>query len=540
MKMDLAVRNGYVFDGAGNPAKKTDVGVHNGRVVSIGRIGDGEAARTVDVKGMAVAPGFIDIHNHADNGILAFPCADSYIMQGVTTSVTGNCGASMAPLDERTMSLSKRYLAPFVPFSDAIDWCWRSYGEYMRTVEKNGSAQNLAFLLGQGTLRTAVKGFDPSAATREEMVTMKALLEEALRDGVFGLSSGLIYPPGSFTGPEEMLQLTEVLAASGGIYTTHLRDEGNHLAEAVEEALEIGLRWNIPVQLSHHKAVGRHNWGKVHHTLRMMEDARKKGVDVCCDAYPYTAASTTVTALLPPFAHEGGVFETLRRLKDEGARRCMADEISRGTGEWENWIAGAGLQNIFISGCPRRPDLEGRNFREVIHSLYSGKDELDGLFHVLSDIQCHATMNVFAMDEEDVKTVIAHSLSCIASDSWVSAPHAGGKPHPRGYGTFPRFLRRYVLDGKLMSLEEGIRKITSMPASRLDLQDRGLLKEGFCADIAIFDPDAIIDRATFADPHQFPGGISYVIVNGVIVVEEGLHTGRKPGCVLRRKLTVRQ
>jgi N-acyl-D-amino-acid deacylase len=534
MKMDLTIKNGYVFDGAGNPAKKTDVGIHKGRIVQVGAISDGEAGRTIDASGLAVAPGFIDMHNHVDNGVLAFPSVDSYIMQGVTTSVTGNCGASMAPLEESTMEMSKRYLAPFVPSSKAIDWKWKSYGEYMKAIEKNGIAQNLAFLVGQGTIRIAVKGFDPSRAVSDEIDRMKTHLSNCIEEGVFGLSSGLIYPPGSFTETEELFHLAEVLALKGGIYTTHLRNEGNHLSEAVEEALEIGARWNIPIQLSHHKAVGRPNWGKVHHTLRMMEEAREKGVDVCCDVYPYTAASTTVTSLLPPFAHEGGIHETLRRLRDAEERYRMAAEISHGSGGWENWITGSGLHNIFISDCPIRPDLEGRHLKEIIQTCYPGKDEMEGLFDLLSDIQCLAKMNMFAMDEEDVKTVLAHPLSCVASDSWVSAPYAGGKPHPRGYGTFPRFLRRYVLDGKLMSLQEGVRKITSMPASRLGLQGRGLLKEGFHADVTVFNPSEICDTATFTNPHQFPKGISYVIVNGELVVNEGQLTERKPGHILRK------
>ncbi len=534
MKMDLAIRNGFLFDGAGNPAVRADIGVHDGRIARIGRIAETEAERIVDASGLAVCPGFIDMHNHVDNGVLAYPSVDSYIMQGVTTSVTGNCGASMAPLDDATIDLSRRYLAPFVPPSDRIDWRWRTNAEYMEAIAVNGTAQNLAFFVGQGTIRIAVKGFRPSEATAGELARMRELLRNALGDGCFGLSSGLIYPPGSFTSESELLDLAGELAPRGAIYATHLRNEGNYLAESVAEAVEIGRRWNIPVQLSHHKAVGRPNWGKVHHTLRMMEEARAQGVDVCCDAYPYTAASTTVTSLLPPFAHEGGVAETVRRLRNAEDRLRMAEEIRRKGCQWENWIAGAGLENIFVSGCSVRPDVEGKHLREIIDTQYAGSDGLDGLFDFLADIECLATMIVFAIDEEDVKTVFAHPLSCVASDSWASAPSAGGKPHPRGYGTFPRFLRRYVLDGELMTLQEGIRKITSMPASRLGLPDRGLLREGFRADITVFDPDRICDRATFTDPHRFPEGIPTVVVNGVVVVDDGRLTDKRPGMILRR------
>lgn len=534
MKMDLAIRNGFLFDGTGNPAVKADMGIADGRIVRIGRIDGTEAGRTLDASGLAVCPGFVDMHNHGDNGILAFPSADSHIMQGVTTSVTGNCGESMAPLDDGTIELARRYVAPFVPPCEAVDWSWRTSGEYMRAVAAVGTAQNLAFLVGQGTIRIAAKGFASSRASAAEMVHMKALLREALADGCFGLSSGLIYPPGSFTGTEELLELAGELAPAGAFYATHLRNEGNYLAESVEEALELGRQWNVPVQLSHHKALGRPNWGKVRHTLRMMEEARAEGIDVCCDAYPYTAASTTVTSLLPPFALEGGVEETLRRLREPEARRRMAEEIRRKGCQWENWIADAGLENIVLSECSLRPEVEGKTLREIVGMRAAGADPLDGLFDFLAEVRCLAKMVIFAIDEEDMKAVLAHPLSCIASDAWVSAPSAGGRPHPRGYGTFPRFLRRYVLDGKLMTLQEGIRKITSMPAFRLGLQDRGLLREGFRADVTLFDPYRICDHATFTDPHRFPEGIPWVIVNGDVVVEEGRLTGRLPGMILRR------
>jgi len=534
MKMDLAILNGFLFDGTGNPAVKMDIGVHNGHIAKIGRISKTEAEQTIDAAGLAVCPGFIDMHNHVDNGVLAFPSVDSYIMQGVTTSVTGNCGASMAPLDNETIELSRRYLAPFVPSSEKINWKWRTSAEFMGVIQSNGTAQNLAFFVGQGTLRIAVKGFSPSKATESEMERMKSMLRKSLDEGCFGISSGLIYPPGSFTDEEELLTLTGELAPKGAIYATHLRNEGNLLSESVEEALEIGRRWNIPVQLSHHKAVGRPNWGKVHHTLRMMEEARAEGIDVCCDAYPYTAASTTVTSLLPPFALEGGVEETLLRLRNTDDRQKMAREICRKGCYWENWIAGAGMENIVLSDCSVRPEVEGKSLQEIVDVFYPGREVFDGLFDFLADIQCLAKMVVFAMDENDVKTVLAHPLSCVASDSWASTPQSGGKPHPRGYGTFPRFLRRYVLDSGILTLQDGIRKITSMPASRLGLQDRGLLREGFRADITLFDPDRICDCATFTDPHRFPEGIPYVIVNGEIVVNEGCLTNKRPGMILRK------
>ena len=534
MKMDLAILNGFLFDGAGNPAVKRDIGIHDGRIIRIGCLGKTEAKRTIDATGFVVSPGFIDIHNHADNGILAFPSADSLIMQGVTTSVTGNCGASMAPLDDKTIDLSRRYLAPFIPPSEKIDWRWRTNAEYMEAIATNGMAQNLAFLVGQGTIRIAVKGFSPSEANEYEMNNMKDLLRSALDEGCFGLSSGLIYPPGSFTKEEELLRLTEELVSRNAIYATHLRNEGNALAESVTEAINIGRRWNIPVQLSHHKAIGRPNWGKIHHTLRMMEEARAEGVDVCCDAYPYTAASTTVTSLLPPFALEGGVAETLRRLQNNDDRYQIAEEMQRSGCCWENWIAGAGFENIFLSECTISQHFEGKSLQEIISTYYTGQNRFYSLFDFLVDIQCLAKITIFAIDENDVRTVLAHPLSCVASDSWVAIPSAGGKPHPRGYGTFPRFLRRYVLDSGYMTLQEGIRKITSMPASRLGLLGRGLLYEGFWADITIFDPDTICDRATFASPHLFPKGIFYVIVNGNIVVDEGCLTEKCAGRILRK------
>ena len=455
-------------------------------------------------------------------------------MQGVTTAVVGNCGLSMAPLNPANLTLLKKYLSPFLVSDSDYKWDWKTVKEYYEKVEAGRITLNLAPLVGQGTIRLAAKGFDSNEASKGEMAEMKRLLEQALEDGAFGMSTGLIYPPGTYSSTEELIELASVLSKYGAIYATHMRNESDRLIEAVEEAIRIGEENGIAVEISHHKAAGRTNWGKVNATLRLIEQARKRGVEVNCDVYPYTAGSTTITAILPVWALEGGVEKMLERLKSNETREEIKKEISEGTSEGENWIKSAGWDGIVIGECPSDKKYEGKS----LESILKGKDKLDapyeGFFDWLLEIKGSATMVIFVMNEDDVRTVISNPLTSVISDSWVTAPSAGGKPHPRVYGTFPRVLARYVREEKLLTLEDAIRKMTSLPAGKLRVEDRGIIREGLWADIVIFDPDTIKDKATYSDPHQYPEGIKYVIVNGQVVVENGKLTGAMPGKVLRR------
>ena len=530
---DLIIRNGCICDGTGNPSRHADVGIVGDRIEAIGKLSDATAKETVDASGKVVAPGFIDMHNHVDHAVLAFPDEESYIMQGVTTSVVGNCGLSMAPVSDAHRDEVRKYLKPFLDKKFDYGWEWSTLTEFFTRVRNSGTIQNLAPLVGQGTLRIAVKGFDPSPATGAEMARMKALLLEELEQGAFGLSSGLIYPPGSYTTERELTELASVLTPFGAVYATHIRNEGDRLIESVDEAIAIGEANGIPVEISHHKAASRANWGKVNATLRIMEQARSRGVDVSCDVYPYPAAMTTISALLPSQALEGGIGEMLRRLADPASRAQLAAAIGDGTMKEENWIRGIGWKNIVIAECGAAPRYDGMSLEQIIAGR-KPEDPFGSFFDWLLEVKAEATMVLFGMDEDDVRTVIAHPLSAVISDSWVTAPRAGGRPHPRGYGSFPRLLGKYVREEKLLSLEEAVRKITSMPASKIGIRDRGLLREGFFADVVVFDAATVRDKATFTNPHQYPEGIEHVVVNGRIVVTRNTLLGVRPGTILRR------
>jgi len=529
----ILIKHGNVTDGTGSLWFKKDIGIGEGKIKRVGLTAE-NGKKTIDATGMVVSPGFIDLHNHSDMTILSYPNVESYIMQGVTTVVVGNCGLSMAPVNAGKVDLLKRYLSPFLASGFDYGWDWRTVKEYYEKVEKQGTSLNLAPLVGQGTIRLAVKGFDSNAPSKEEMNEMKQLLEQSLGDGAFGMSTGLIYPPGTYSSTEELIELASVLTRYGALYTTHMRNEGDRLMEAVEEAIKIGEENNVAVEISHHKASGRTNWGKVNATLRAMEQARGRGVEVNCDVYPYTAGSTTITAVLPTWALEGGIEDMLERLKSTETREAIKKESVEGTVKGENWIKAAGWNGIVIGECSSKKQYEGKSLEEILKEQNRFDEPYEGFFDWLLEIKGNATMAIFVMDENDVKTVMSSPLSSIISDSWATVPSAGGKPHPRVYGTFPRVLGKYVREEKILTLQDAIRKMTSLPAGKLGLQDRGIIKEGFWADIVIFDPDRIKDKATYADPHQYPEGISYVIVNGEVVVENGRLTGARPGKVLRR------
>jgi N-acyl-D-aspartate/D-glutamate deacylase len=428
--------------------------------------------------------------------------------------------------------LTRHYLSAFLRKEGTYSWEWRTLAEFFQETAQNGIAQNLAPLVGQGTLRIAVKGFDEGPPSREEMDKMKELLAQSLDEGAFGLTSGLIYPPGCYADADELTELASVLKTHGGFYATHMRNEGNRLLESVAETVALGEANGIPVQVSHHKAFGRANWGKVKESLALMEAARERGVEVNCDVYPYLAGMTTLTSLLPPSALEGGVEQMLCRLANPEDSRRIEREIEQGIPGWENWIQSLGWGNIVISECERKKEVEGLSLEEI--SRRSGVTPCEALFGLLRETSGTATMLLFGVNEEDLRTVVKSPLSCIASDSWVIAPKGGGKPHPRAYGTFPRFLRTFVRENGDLTWEDAIRKITSMPAAKAGIACRGLVKEGFWADLVLFNPQTIRDRATFSDPHQFPEGITHVFVNGEPVVEDGQPTGRRPGKVLKR------
>ncbi len=531
---DLIIKGGMVVDGTGSPWLKKDIGIVGDRIVKIGRT-QGAAKKTIDAKGKVVAPGFVDLHSHTDHNILPCPDAESFIMMGVTTAVVGNCGLTLAPTSPRTLPLLRRYLDPFLQEGYSYDWDWRTLAEFYERIEKQGTGLNLVPLVGQGTIRLAVKGLEPGPATPAEMAEMKHLLEESMDDGAFGMSSGLIYAPGAYCEPEEIIELTSVLKKYGGLYTTHMRNEGDRLIESVEETIQVGEVNGISVEISHHKALGKTNWGKVNATLRMLEDARGRGVDIGCDAYPYVATSTSLTAIMPPWLLEGGVDMLLERIKDPEFREKAKNEIIDGTMKGSNAVKAAGWHGIRIAGCPSNRNYEGKSIGEILQATNRFDDPFAGFFDFVLEINGNAKIISFSIDEADAKTVLSHPLTAFISDASAMAPRLGGKPHPRTYGTFPRVLAKYVREEKLLPLEEAVRKMTSLPAGRVGISERGLLREGLYADVVVFDAATIKDKATFDEPHQYPDGIDCVIVNGAMAVEGGKLTEKRAGRVLRRK-----
>ncbi|MCF7891063.1 D-aminoacylase [Candidatus Bipolaricaulota bacterium] len=527
---DIVLENARIVDGTGNPWFFGDIGIKEGTVKQLGDIETG-GSRTLDIDGLVACPGFIDMHSHSDMNILTNPRAKNKIMQGITTEVTGNCGISPAPVNEDKVDQLKSYMSHL---SKGLDWSWRTLEDYFSRVAANGLLLNIALLVGEGTLRIAVMGFDERKPTGEELDEMRSLLEREMEQGAFGLSTGLIYPPGLFTETDELIDVARVLQEYDGLYSTHVRGESSTLIGAVEEAIKIGKEVDVKVEISHHKACGKSNWGKVKETLKLIDKARTDGVDVTGDQYPYTASSTTLGACLPPWAHEGGTEKLINRLADPKERNRMRKDIEERT-DWDNPIRENGWENILVAsvGSGENKDLEGMNLQEI--SKMRDRDPFDLLFDLLRQAKVNVSAVLFEMNEEDVRRVMKHPTTMFGSDgSSLSPSSPEGKPHPRNYGTYPRILGKYVRENEIITLEKAIRKMTSFPAQKLGIKDRGLLREGYRADVVVFDPDQIMDKATYEDPHRFPEGINYVFVNGKLVVEDGDYTGKTPGKVLKK------
>jgi len=529
MAYDLLIRHGTVIDGTGAPGVMADVGVSDGRITALAPQLEGSATRQIDASGCVVAPGFIDVHTHSDFTLLSAPGADSKVRQGITTEVVGNCGFSPAPVHPQTLELLKEYTGFLNPH---LPWNWQRLGEFYQRVSERGCAMNIAPLVGHGAVRIAVMGFDNRPPSATELVQMQRLVGEAMEDGAFGISSGLIYTPGCFGDTAELVALSEVVRDGGGIYATHMRGEGATLETSIAEAIRIGEEARLPVQISHLKASGRENWGKMARALQMVDEARARGLAVTADIYPYIAGSTTMTSLFPAWTLEGGMERFLARLGDAATRRRIIDEVQGGREGWSRANGSVGWDEIVVSSCQNQKQFEGQTVAQIAAAM--GRDPAEAMMDFLLAEEGTVAIILFMMSEENVARGIAHPQVMIGSDSLALATGQGGKPHPRTYGTFPRVLGKYVRQDKVITLEDGVRKMTSMAAAKLGLSDRGVLAEGKAADITIFDAATVGDRATFADPHQFPDGIDYVIVNGQIVVEHGVQHPVLPGQVLER------
>ena len=527
--LDLKIEGGLVVDGTGVAGGRADVGIRDEEIVALGNLDREPAGNRLNAAGKVVAPGFIDVHSHSDWRLWANRRAESKIRQGVTTEVVGNCGFSPAPATTEFLD-ELRGFAPYLP--RGMDFRWRSVAEYVQALDGGGTAVNVIQLVGHGTLRIATMGFARRPPTAAELGRMQALLAQAIEDGAWGLSTGLIYAPGSYATTEEIVEVAGAAARRRGFYASHIRGEGVTVLEAVREAIRVGREGELPVQVSHLKAAGRPNWGKVADALALIDAARAEGLDVMADVYPYTASSTTLRTLLPDWALEGGVEAMTRRLADPAVRARIRRELEAPvTGQ--SLLDRIGWENIMISYAPKRKDAEGKRVSEI--AAARGLDPLDAALELIADEGGKTYMILFQLDEADLRRALAHPQVMIGSDGSALAPHGelgAGKPHPRSYGTFPRVLGVYAREERVLSLSQAVHKMTGLPARRLGLTNRGVIRVGAKADLVVFDPRRVGDLATYEDPHRYPTGIEEVIVNGRFVIKSGEHTGSLPGRVL--------
>ena len=516
----LLIRGGTVIDGSGVPGVRADVAVRDGRVAAIGADLPASGARVIDAKGKVVSPGFIDIHSHSDESVLINSALESALHQGVTLVVAGNCGGSSAP----AMGLAAEELEREIA-RQGVERTWTSFGEYIQAVERGGSSINFCSFVGHGTLRMGVMGADARPPAAGELATMKAVLASALADGAIGMSTGLIYPPSAYGTTDEITALCEVVRTHGGLYASHIRNEGDRLLEAVEENLEIGRRSGVRVQLSHHKASGQRNWGRVRESTARIERALADGVDVTADQYPYTASSTGLAVTIPNWVHEGGSQALCERLRSAEVRARIRDEYVETGRAWDR---------IVIARARHRPEWAGRTVAAL--AAEAKQDPLEWTCDALIAHDGAIDIVHHSMSEEDVRYVMAKEWVSIGSDSRANAPYGPlsfGKPHPRSYGTFPRVLGRYARDERVLSLEDAVRKMSALTASRLRLRERGLVREGWWADLVVFDPATVIDTATYDEPHRYPVGIEHVIVNGEQALADGETQAGRHGRFLR-------
>jgi N-acyl-D-amino-acid deacylase len=526
---DLLIREGIVYDGLGGPGQVLDIAVHGDSLQEIGPdLSHYRAGETISAADLAVAPGFIDPHSHTDIELLVNPFAESKIRQGVTTEISGNCGFSLFPLN--STAFLKKSLQLREQFG--IEISWKGIRGFLRRLEHSGIAVNYATLVGHGALRSIVGACIDRPVSPVELARMKTILGKSLEAGALGLSTGLIYAPGSYAREQEIIELCRVVAAAGGIYSTHMRDEGDFLIEAVEEAIRIASSSRVSIQISHLKLSYPRNWPKVHAVLSRISEVNAQGMEILADRYPYTATSTFLSVFFPPSLKEGSTKDFLDRLRDPKLEPQIREYLRKQEEKIGSW------DTIRICSVLTRKNrhLPGKSILDAARE--SGKEIFEFIRDTLIEEEDQVAMINFSLNEETFKRIIEHPLVVIGSDGWALAPYGKlgtNKPHPRSYGTFPRMLGRYVREEKLMSTGRAIEKMTSLTARKFGLDRRGEIRRGYFADLVLFDPKSIIDLSTWEDPHHYPAGIEYVIVNGRVVIRRGEHTGILPGRVLRRR-----
>jgi N-acyl-D-amino-acid deacylase len=542
----LLIKNIRVVDGLGNPWYKADVGIQGEKIAQIGRIEEKEAQKIIDGKGMVLAPGFIDMHSHSEMIFLSekqTELLEGRIRQGITTEIMGNCGISVSPIRNELKSDMEKSVGWMTP--EPVPWSWNSMAEFLDLIEKKGVMVNVGTLTGHGAIRAYVKGFSSGLVPPDGIEKMKEILGETFEEGSFGLSSGLIYAPGMFADTNEFIDLGRVVAKYGRILTSHVRGSSETDVDAEKEIIQIGEKAGCKVHRSHYEAFGKENWHKIEITLKLDEEARQRGIDFAFDMFPYTAAMTMMIAIYPPWALDGGWPKFLSRVQDPDTRKKIEHDIETVVPSWPTWIPGAwphnlvkagGWENIYIGYIPsdKNKHYEGLNLVELGEKLR--KSPFDAITDLMIKENGAISQLIFGVsgdreNEEPIKAIVRHPLGGYATDA---VDIGRGKPHPAAYGTYPRILGHYVREQKLLTLEDAVRRMTSFPASRLGLKGRGMIAEGYFADLVIFDPDRIRDRATYEESRQFPEGIHQVIINGHVVLENGEMKEIQPGKVLRK------
>ena len=539
--VDVLIQNGLVIDGLGSESIRKDISLRNGKIIHVEPDLKVESKQIIDAKGLVVSPGFIDVHSHSDMVLPFDNRLESTLRQGITTSVIGSCGFSLAPVNEDRIDMLRKEFEIFTPPGGNIDITWRSFDSYLDQLEANKISSNIAPLVGFGAIRMAGgPAYDNRPPSQAELDKMKAYTKEAMEAGAYGLSTGLIYPPQVYASTDEIIELSRIVADYGGLYFSHIRGEGKTVVKAVQEVIDIvETSGCVGGQIAHHKVAGKHFWGTSKQTLQLISNANTRGISITCDQYPYNRGSTSLISLLPPWVHEGGVEKLLERLSNPETQQKIRKHIEE-TQDWENLKEEVGWDRIFIASVKTKKwkDVEGLSLMEI--TKHRGlSDEYATLFEILLDEKAEVTMTMESMGDEDIERIMKDKYTMIGTDGAGVAPSgilSHGKPHPRHYGTYPRILGRYVREKGLLTIEEAIHKMTGFPAQRLGFQDRGLIKMGHWADIVVFDPKTIIDRATFMDPHQFSSGIHNVIVNGVSIVDIEGQSEELPGKVLRHRV----
>jgi N-acyl-D-amino-acid deacylase len=526
--LDILIINANIISGTGEPSFVADIGIKDKKIRLIAKDISIESIHTIQADGLYLAPGFIDPHMHSDLTLFGNQRAESSVHQGVTTEIIGNCGMSAAPISGEEFG-EIEYLTGGLNIGQR----WSSMGDYLEVLKESGMAVNVVPLVGHGNLRAAVMGMGNKTPTPDQQKQMESLLAEALEQGGRGMSTGLFYPPGYYSKTEEVICLAKVVAQHGGIYASHIRNESEGVLSAAEEAIEIGLKAKLPVQYSHIKIIGVDNWNMISDLVEIIDGKKAKDVNLGCDQYPYHASSTTLSSILPYWAQVGGGKTVAELVNDNESRKRLRKDWEENRSEWNNRSGVKNWSGIQIAECQARPDLIGVSIEDFASN--ESLDPFDAAMDLIALDDAQVVVVYFDQNEEIVQQLMKHSRVSIGSDSLGAAPHGvlgQSGTHPRTYGTFPRILGRYVREEKVLSLEDAIKKMTSQTAQRYKLKNRGVIQEGVWADLVVFDADKVIDQATFSKPHQFPLGILNVMVNGEMVVENQIHTGKLPGIIL--------